>query len=397
MSFFHTFIHHPHRLWVRRALFQIHLWVGVLLSLYLVTIALTGSLLVFRSEFKRARLPKELGAYDAGRVAPIASVLARFGEMYPGGTLDNVQMPSAQMPAFVLSGKDGGQRPISLVADPVSAQPRLQPRTWVDWVYDLHVYLLLGRTYGMQVNGVGAAGLLLLTATGLFLWWPGVKLWARGLRIGLGRSWRRINFDAHNAIGFWTLLIVFWWALSGVYFAWYQEVTAAVAFVSPLRGMRSPGPAEAGTTAGRATLRQVLGAVHAASPEGRLFSLSDPALCSSRVYALLDLRSAGDFSHRDIVTVSTADARVLSVWHYGRNESAGDWVLWAMHPMHFGTLWGMAFKVIWAGCGVTLAVLTVTGLLMYWNRFLRHKVHSITLGRSEHITRNASKIREGPL
>ena len=118
---------------------------------------------------------------------------------------------------------------------------------------------------------------------------------------------------------------------------------------------------------------QVLSAIHQASPSGQLFSLSDPLLSGTVVYALVDLRAPGDFSHRDIITLSTTDARVLTIWHYGQNRTAGDWFLWAMHPLHFGTLWGMFFKVVWAACGLCLAVLAITGLLMYWNRFLRHR------------------------
>jgi uncharacterized iron-regulated membrane protein len=32
----------------------------------------------------------------------------------------------------------------------------------------------------------------------------------------------------------------------------------------------------------------------------------------------------------------------------------------------------MAVKILWAVLGVLLAVLAVSGLLMYWNRALRH-------------------------
>jgi uncharacterized iron-regulated membrane protein len=377
MSFLRTFVHHPRKLWLRRAFFQIHLWSGVLLSLYIVIIALTGSILVFRSELTRAMLPKTLTPYAADHVTPMATVLEHFRTGYPGAKLENIQVPSSQMPAFLLSANNRDQQPFSLLADPVTADLRLQPRTWVDWTYDLHVYLLLGKSYGMQVNGVGAACLLLLTITGLVLWWPGVKIWARGLRIGFKHNWKRINFDAHNAIGFWTLFIVFWWALSGIYFAWYRPFTSAVAVVSPLQGMLSPvAPTQPKVGTDRASLEQVLSAIHQASPDGQLFSLSDPSLSGSTIYALVDLREPGDFSHRDIITLSTIDARVLTIWHYGQNRSAGDWALWAMHPLHFGTLWGMFFKVIWALCGVALAVLAITGLLMYWNRFLRHKVRS---------------------
>jgi uncharacterized iron-regulated membrane protein len=44
-----------------------------------------------------------------------------------------------------------------------------------------------------------------------------------------------------------------------------------------------------------------------------------------------------------------------------------------MHPLHFGTLWGLPFKILWFLLGLSLALLTVTGLLMYWNRYLRKR------------------------
>jgi PepSY-associated TM region len=93
-------------------------------------------------------------------------------------------------------------------------------------------------------------------------------------------------------------------------------------------------------------------------------------------YVLVDLKEAGDLSHRDIITLSTADARVLTTWHYGQNQTLGDWFLWAMHPLHFGTLWGLPIKILWALCGVALALLSITGLMMYWNRFLRKQFRS---------------------
>ncbi len=377
MSFLATLRDHPRKLWLRRALFQVHLWAGVLLSLYVVMIALTGSILVFRSELTKAQLPADINPYDARHVAPIGDIVRQFLAAFPGARIESLQTPSPQIPAFLISADDAHQQPFRLVADSVTGKLLPQPRTWLDWTYDLHVYLLLGHAYGMQANGVGAAVLLLLTLTGLFLWWPGVRIWTRGLRIDFARNWRRINFDAHSAIGFWTLSIVFWWALSGIYFPWYRQVTAVVASVSPLQGMLAPKPpALMPPRQHRASLNEVLNAVHEASPRGRLFSLSDPTLFSPTTYALVDLRAPGDFSHRDIIALSTADAHVLTIWHYGQNHSAGDWILWAMHPLHFGTLWGIAVKILWALCGVALAILAVSGLLMYWNRFLRHRLYS---------------------
>lgn len=86
----------------------------------------------------------------------------------------------------------------------------------------------------------------------------------------------------------------------------------------------------------------------------------------------IDLRAWGDFSHRDLITVDTVTGRVLTVWHYGSNHTLGDWILWSMHPLHFGTVWGWPVKCLWCLFGLSLAALSVTGVLMYWNRYLRH-------------------------
>jgi uncharacterized iron-regulated membrane protein len=373
MPFLQTLLHHPRKLLLRRALFQVHLWAGVLLSLYVVVIALTGSVLVFRTELTKAMLPKELSIYDASQAMSIEEVLQKFQLAYPGATLQNLQTPSPRMPAYLLTAREADGHGLTFIADPLTARLWAQPRTWLDWIYDLHVYLLLGHAFGIQVNGLGAVILLLLTFSGIFLWWSGFRTWMRGLGVDFRRNWRRINFDLHSAIGFWTLLIVFWWGLSGVYFAWYRQVTSVVACVSPLRGMISPSSVPLHGVA-RVSMRQILATVQEASPGGHLFSLSDPMLSGESTYALVDLREPGDFSHRDILQISTVDGRLLSTWHYGQNHSAGDWFLWAMHPLHFGTLWGIAFKVLWAGLGVALAGLSITGLLMYWNRFLRHRL-----------------------
>jgi uncharacterized iron-regulated membrane protein len=381
MPFLQTLLHHPRKLLLRRALFQIHLWSGVLLSAYVVVIALTGAILVFRTEvfrteLTRAQFPQVLHAYDPHHTAPIATVVASFNRAYPHSTLTNLITPAPQTPVYLLTASDPQRHPLRLLADPVTAQIHPQPRTWLDWIYDLHVYLLLGSAHGMQINGIGATILLLLTLTGLALWWPGIRIWTRGLRIDFRRNRRRINFDAHNAIGFWTLFVVSWWAISGIYFAWYRQIAAAVAIVSPIQGMASPAAPHPPADPTRIPLAQLLEAIHHAAPNGRLYSLSDPALKGQTVYALVDLRAPGDFSHRDILTLSTTDARVLTTWHYGQNHTLGDWFLWAMHPLHFGTLWGLPIKILWAIFGLALAVLTVTGLIMYWNRYLRHQLRS---------------------
>jgi uncharacterized iron-regulated membrane protein len=379
VSFIDDLIHRPRRTLLRRAMFQVHLWLGVLFSLYLVLIALSGALLVYHSSLTRSTLPPGLARFMANTTAPVTSVVAACHTAFPTAVITSVNMPSEQLPVFQLELRDAAGKDFHAVGDPQTGKVVLLPRSWVDVVYDFHVYLLLGSAHGTQWNGVGASGLLLLALTGIVLWWRGIRRWWHGLGISLRNSWRRVNFDLHHAVGFWTLLIVSWWALSGIYFAWDGPFTAALNAVSALDGMREPERQTSPRVEQPATLLSILEAAQKASPHGTLSYLSNPGLERDEdVYAYMNLRSREDFGHADIVRLDARTGSVVSLWHYGENRSLGDWLLWAMEPLHFGTLWGPWVRALWCLLGILLAVLTVSGLLMYWNRYLRFRWRDLT-------------------
>ena len=45
-----SWIRQPQSVWLRKALFQIHLWSGIGIGIYVVLISISGSVLVFRNE-----------------------------------------------------------------------------------------------------------------------------------------------------------------------------------------------------------------------------------------------------------------------------------------------------------------------------------------------------------
>jgi uncharacterized iron-regulated membrane protein len=53
MTAWQQWLQHPERSWVRRALFQIHLWVGAGLSAYIFLMSVSGSVIVYRNELSR--------------------------------------------------------------------------------------------------------------------------------------------------------------------------------------------------------------------------------------------------------------------------------------------------------------------------------------------------------
>jgi uncharacterized iron-regulated membrane protein len=371
MAKLNTFMHHPQRLWARRMLFQIHLWAGILLSLYLAVIGITGSLLVFEDEFTAMLLPHPAAASAPARPPALAAMIATAERSVLSSRAIFISFPEARQLCYRVWLKDrAGHQAIAVLDPATGVLLARQGRTWIEWVHDLHIYLLLGPS-GLIVNGVGAAVLLLLAATGLILWWPGVARWSRALKVRVRGSWRRINFDLHSAIGFWTLGIVLWWAVSGVYFAWPVQVGRVVGAFSALQGMRSPHLPPEPASQAKAALEPMVKAVQTETPGGFVSGIALAPPQDGNVIVYVDRGEPGDFSHRDIHYFSAVTGKLVATWHYGQNRSAGDWILWAMHPLHFGTLWGLGPKILWALLGMSLPALTVTGLLMYWNRKLR--------------------------
>src|SRR6267378_1290367 len=52
-SVWEQWMQHPENLWVRRAFFQIHLWVGAGVGFYIVLMSITGSLIVYRNDLEK--------------------------------------------------------------------------------------------------------------------------------------------------------------------------------------------------------------------------------------------------------------------------------------------------------------------------------------------------------
>lgn len=53
MAFVQEWLRHPQRFWFRRAIFQIHLWTGIGVGLYIVVVCASGSAVVFRDELTK--------------------------------------------------------------------------------------------------------------------------------------------------------------------------------------------------------------------------------------------------------------------------------------------------------------------------------------------------------
>ncbi|HEY9128031.1 MAG TPA: PepSY-associated TM helix domain-containing protein, partial [Acidobacteriaceae bacterium] len=257
-----------------------------------------------------------------------------------------------------------------------------QQATWVGWMDRFHVDLLLPKD-GRQWNGAGGIVLCLLTLTGVVIWWPGMRNWSRGLRVDFARSWKRINYDLHSAVGIWTLVFSFVWGLTAIYFAWEAPFERSIQAISPITTARYPEEDLArlesrpvSTTHTPLDLLSVLQAASETVPDGKLEGLFFGSGGAPILTVYMARGEMGDYAKTTFLYFDQLTGRLLYVWRRGENHTLGDWVLWLSVPLHFGTSFGMTGKIAWAIAGLILPLLAITGLLMYWNRWLSKQLGS---------------------
>jgi uncharacterized iron-regulated membrane protein len=299
--------------WLRRAMFQIHLWTGLAIGLYVVVLSLTGSALVYRAELDQY-LATPRAPFDQEATPMTADQLRVSAQRaYPDWTITAVHEGRYQVRA---GGRGGARR----LPDPTASvvferngerkdrlfnpytgedlgESTTQGQFFVLWLVRVHDELLLERPDGPWWNGFLSLVFTLIVLTGAVVWWPGVSRWKRSMGVKVAAGWRRFNWDLHSALGFWVFSFMLMWGISGWYLGMPEPLTNLVERFSDPEGVYGERPGDIALT-------------------------------------------------------------WLTRLHFGRWRNPG---------------WGPWLKAAWALVGLVPAIMFVTGVLMWWNRVVRRR------------------------
>ncbi len=225
----------PQSVWLRKAIFQVHLWTGIGLGIYIFVICATGSVLVYRNELYRTFSPQPVIVKSTGISLGDDGLDRAARQVYPGYAVQEMRPGRTPNQAVEITLTRDGDR-IRRLFDPFTGEDLGDPlplgyRT-AAWVLDLHDNLLGGQT-GRRVNGIGAVFLLVLSVTGAVIWWPGILRWRRSLTIDRRADWKLFNWSFHSAFGFWCWPFLVMWAITGVYLSFPAPFNAIVDYVEP--------------------------------------------------------------------------------------------------------------------------------------------------------------------
>lgn len=212
---------------VKNVIRQIHLWLGLGTGLIVFIVSITGCIYVFEEEIRTATQQERL--YVPAQQRPFIGVrqlIKSFERSAPGEKISVLRIFNSKPNATV---EIGSKKKIYFF-NPYNAELVYKgDNDWLDTVEAIHMTLLLGET-GKFIQRWSVVIFVIMLLTGLVLWFPTqLRLLRQSLNIKWKGSFKRVNYDLHNVLGFYASGILIVISLTGLFFA-FKEVKMVAGF-----------------------------------------------------------------------------------------------------------------------------------------------------------------------
>jgi uncharacterized iron-regulated membrane protein len=371
----------------RRTWFQVHKWIGLILAVLVIPISLTGAALVWHDALDEAINPQRYAISGGAMLAPDAYVAAARAVLKPGDRVSQLAMPEHGGPVVVSAAsppKAGARGGRPQGGPPPRTQVYLDPPTArvlevassnggiVRFLHVLHGSLQIPGGWGRSIVGWIGVAMMVSAFTGLWLWFPMVGKWVRGLR---WRRHRNTDTNLHYLMGFWIALPLFVLSLTG---AW-------ISFPAFFAGLSGQGTGPRGGPGGgggpdRAAMMRARPLEAPAQGVASVIARARPYGQGAAVRSVAwptDLTPdwTVSFAGEGVAQVKVADDSGSARAAPARGQGG---VARLMRRLHDGTGMGIVWQVIIFVGGVLPAALAVTGIIMWlrargWKKALADK------------------------
>jgi len=352
---------------LRRLWLNVHLWIGIGIAALLVPISLSGALLVWHDEIDTWINPHRYAVTGTEVAQPVSAYLAKAAEAVAKDPANLratiVRYPEKGWPVRITmrgQSRDAGARPrvITVFLDPPTAAVLdvMEFRSsFFGFLHVFHENLTIPEYSGRQIVGWVGTGLLIMSLTGLWLWWPRSGGFLRGLR--WTRS-GRFTFNLHHLIGFWISIPLAVVSFTGIYLAFPQTARNAMSTVAPM------GPPRGGF-GGQVAQHTALAADRAVDIARKSAPNAEP----TALFLPVQQRGEANLNWRvemrgrdDAFTVTVDDqsgqAKVIAPQS---GDRAAAWIRWIHEGSHSGPLWAAVVFLT----GIFPTVFAVTGIMMW--------------------------------
>lgn len=245
-------------------------------------------------------------------------------------------------------------------------------------IMGLHRWLLLDTEIGRPITGISTLIFIVLEITGLILWLPGkIKSWGKwnawkqGFKLKLSGSWKRVNYDLHNTLGFYTLLLVTIMAITGLCFSfeWFREglgsVIGAKIFPKeePVLSTVNPGL--------KLDLDSAVYKANNAFPYAGNIRINLPRDSTSSIQLSKTTNGFFTSAGSDRIILDQYSGAILKTDRFS-DKKLGAQIAALIYPIHVGEIFGTFTKIIYFIVCLIATSLPVTGTIVWINKFKKN-------------------------
>jgi uncharacterized iron-regulated membrane protein len=202
-----------------RAIWRWHFYAGIVAIPFLLVLALTGLVMVYGNSVESRLVDRPAVAESNTRLSISAQSEAALKAVPDGRLKLYVSPPTKDMAsAFIVTANDKDH---AVAIDPANGavlEQIVKDDTWYYWSSNIHGTLLMGE-FGDRIVEIAAGLGIVLTLTGLYLWWPrGAASIASAFVPSFSLKGRAFWKELHFTLGVYLSILLLFFLVSGL--AW---------------------------------------------------------------------------------------------------------------------------------------------------------------------------------
>jgi uncharacterized iron-regulated membrane protein len=352
----------------------LHLWLGLGSGIIVFIISITGCILVFEHEIKSFIYPwLHAKGHEGAAQLPPSALHKSVQSAFPDMEINSIWYGGNNKTAKVsLTGSDS-----SVFVNPYTAEITAikDHEDFFHIILDGHVWLWLPAEIGHHVTAWGTLIFFLLLISGLILWWP--KKWNKAnkhksFKIKWNARFKRLNYDLHNVLGFYSLIIAAIIAFTALImcFGWLSDSVYWVSSGGESRPPRTRAFTDTTKTYAVVGMDQVDKAWRKGVTELGNYNTSEiivsfPKKPADAIYVCTDMING---TWRDIYLDQHTLAVLPSSGKSITSLRMADLITRTNYGLHVGAIGGIPTKILYFLASLICASLPVTGFYVWWGK-----------------------------
>lgn len=218
---------------LKKLTFKLHLYLGLIASLILMIVAITGAMLSYEKELLRLFNYDSFYVKPQERVLPFDEMIEKFQAQKPNAKITGISFAGEANSAYIFRiASKTNRKGNSVYINPYTADilPEVSGAKFFRFIQDLHRRLTFGEV-GKQIVGASTIILIVLLLSGIYLYMPKIK---RGFinSLKINKKAKGIGFisSLHSVVGMWIIPLYLTIALTGLYwsYTWYNNALFAI-------------------------------------------------------------------------------------------------------------------------------------------------------------------------